>query len=145
MAGNDAADRNVPTDPWAALRADLRRVVVEAGLGRHEEALLGVARPALRLVAEDVFERAPVVPAPSAFGRTRLGGVPDVPDGFRWPTRHRTRVRYGDRIEAGAPLSFVAQINLAELPPRRRGRDAVAHTRHALVLLRCPVSRVRRG
>jgi uncharacterized protein YwqG len=26
-------------------------------------------------------------------------------------------VRYGARIEAGAPLSFVAQINLAELPP----------------------------
>jgi hypothetical protein len=139
MAGNDAADRNVPTDPWAALRADLRRVVVEAGLGRHEEALLGAARPALRLVAEDVSKRAPVVPAAPgsddarrarreppearidgsapAFGRTRLGGVPDVPEGFRWPTRRRTRVRYGDRIEAGAPLSFVAQINLAELPP----------------------------
>ncbi len=138
MAGNDAADRNVPTDPWAALRADLHRVVVEAGLGRYAEALLGVARPALRLVAEDVSERAPVVPAAPgsddarrarrappearidgsarAFGRTRLGGVPDVPDGFRWPTRRRTRVRYGDRIEAGAPLSFVAQINLAELP-----------------------------
>jgi uncharacterized protein YwqG len=139
MAGSDAADRNAPTDPWAALRADLRRDVVEAGLGRHAEALLSVARPALRLVAENATKRAPVVPATPgsddarrarrtppearidgstlAFGRTRLGGVPDVPDGFRWPTRQRTRVRYGDRIEAGAPLSFVAQINLAELPP----------------------------
>jgi uncharacterized protein YwqG len=139
MADNDAADRNAPTDPWVALRADLRRVVVEAGLGRHAEALLSVARPALRLVAEDASKCAPVVPAApgsddarrarrappeariegsaQAFGRTRLGGVPDVPDGFQWPTRWRTRVRYGDRIEAGAPLSFVAQINLAELPP----------------------------
>ena len=101
--------------------------------------MLGAARPALRLVAEDATKRAPVVPAAPgsddarrarrappearidgstlAFGRTRLGGVPDVPEGFRWPTRRRTRVRYGDRIEAGAPLSFVAQINLAELPP----------------------------
>ena len=73
MAGNDAADRNVPTDPWAALRADLRRVVVEAGLGRHAEALLGVARPALRLVAEDASERAPAVPAASGSGDARRG------------------------------------------------------------------------
>ena len=139
MAENDAAGRNAQTDPWVALRADLRREVIEAGLGRHAEALLGVAKPALRLVAEDASKRAPVVPAApgsddarrarrapperriedsaQAFGRTRLGGVPDVPDGFQWPTRRRTRERYDDRIEAGAPLSFVAQINLAELPP----------------------------
>lgn len=139
MAPNEAAYREASSDPWAALRGDLRRHVVEAGLGRHAETLLGVARPALRLVAVDASERAPAVPAASGSGdsrrarsdppetgtegsvqtsgRTRLGGLPDVPDGFRWPTRHRTRVRYGDRIEAGAPLPFVAQINLAELPP----------------------------
>jgi uncharacterized protein YwqG len=139
MAEDDAADGNAQTDPWVALRADLRRDLVEAGLGRHAEALLSVARPALRLVAEDASKRTPMVPAapgsddarrarrvsPEAriegsirsFGRTRLGGVPDVPDSFRWPTRRRTRERYGDRIEAGVPLSFVAQINLAELPP----------------------------
>ena len=139
MAENNAAARNAPTDPWVALRADLRRAVVEAGIGRHAEALLSVGRPCLRLVAEDPSRCGPVRPdgpgsddarrarrAPpeariegsaQAFGRTRLGGVPDAPDGFQWPTRLRTGVRYGDRIEAGAPLSFVAQINLAELPP----------------------------
>lgn len=139
MAENDAADRNAQPDPWVVLRVELRQDLEEAGLGRHTEALLGAARPALRLVAEDATKRAPVVPASPgsddarrarrappearidgsarAFGRTRLGGVPDVPEGFRWPTRRRTRVRYGAHIEAGAPLAFVAQINLAELPP----------------------------
>lgn len=135
MAEDGTEDGNAQMDPWVALRADLRREVIEAGLGRHAEALLDVARPALRLVAEDASKRAPVVPAApgadearrdrraplegriedsaQAFGRTRLGGVPD---GFQWLTRRRMRERYGDRIEAGAPLSFVAQINLAELP-----------------------------
>jgi uncharacterized protein YwqG len=139
MAENDAVDENAQTDPWVVLRVELRQDLEEAGLGRHTEALLDAARPALRLVAEDATKRAPVVPASPgsddarrarrappearidgsarAFGRTRLGGEPDVPEGFRWPTRRRTRVRYGDRIQAGAPLSFVAQLNLAELPP----------------------------
>jgi hypothetical protein len=114
MAENDAADGNTTTDPWVALRADLRRDLEEAGLGRHAEALLSVARPALRLVASSATKRAPVVPASPgsddarqarrdppeariegsahAFGRTRLGGEPDVPKGFRWPTRRRTSV-----------------------------------------------------
>ena len=139
MAENDAANENAQTGPWGVLRVELQQDLEEAGLGRHTEALLGVAKPALRLVAEDATKRAPGVHASPgsddacrarrappeariegsdrAFGRTRLGGAPDLPEGFRWPTRRRTRVRYGDRIEAGAPLSFVAQINLAELPP----------------------------
>jgi uncharacterized protein YwqG len=139
MAENDGADEHARTDPWVVLWAELRQDLEEAGLGRHTEALLDAVRPALRLVAEEASKRAPVVPAlpgsddvrrarrappeariegsDRAFGRTRLGGAPDLPEGFRWPTRQRTRERYGDRIEAGAPLSFVAQINLAELPP----------------------------
>jgi uncharacterized protein YwqG len=139
MAKNDAVNENARTDPWVVLRVELRQDLEEARLVRHTEALLGAARPALRLVAEEASKRAPVVPAlpgsddarrarrappeariegsHRAFGRTRLGGAPDLPEGFRWPTRRRTRVRYGDRIEAGAPLAFVAQINLAELSP----------------------------
>jgi hypothetical protein len=114
MAENDAVDENAQTDPWVVLRVELRQDLEEAGLGRHTEALLDAARPALRLVAEDATKRAPVVPASPgsddarqarrdppearidgsahAFGRTRLGGEPDVPKGFRWPTRRRTSV-----------------------------------------------------
>lgn len=38
------------------------------------------------------------------IGASRIGGIPDVPPGFNWP-------RYKD-----SPLSFIAQIHLAEIP-----------------------------
>lgn len=38
------------------------------------------------------------------LGQSRFGGVPDVPADFEWPMR------------AGAPLAFLAQIDLAQVP-----------------------------
>jgi len=116
----------------AATREEIRMRAEAAGLGRVAEAVADLARPGLRLVAEDASRRAPdpgkalgehpplseiLRASRAAPGRTRLGGVPLVGEGFSWPRRARTRERYGDRIRAGTPLAFIAQVNLAEMPP----------------------------
>ena len=115
----------------AATREEIRLRAEEAGLGRVAEAVADLARPGWRLVAEDASRRAPDQAEWSAWrpplpevlkasrgarGRTRLGGVPLVGEGFSWPRRARTRKRYGDGVRAGRPLAFVAQVNLAEVP-----------------------------
>ncbi|WP_345036561.1 DUF1963 domain-containing protein [Streptomyces sannanensis] len=46
---------------------------------------------------------------PSAVGGSRIGGLPDLPEGWAWPT-----ARLKDGTEAA--LAFTAQINLAEVP-----------------------------
>ena len=120
-------------DGWrAAIREEIRLRAEEEGLGRVAEALADLARPGLRLVAEDASRRAPDPgkrsggrpPLPEiseasreARGRTRLGGVPLVGEGFSWPRRARIRKLYGAETRAGTPLTLVAQVNLAEMPP----------------------------
>jgi uncharacterized protein YwqG len=58
-------------------------------------------------------------------GASRFGGAPDVPPNFEWP-RSAYQERWGTRPngepyqlreEGGTPLTFVAQLNLAELHP----------------------------
>lgn len=66
-----------------------------AGLGRFAEALVELARPSVRLVADSA--------APVADKSSRLGGTPDLPPSTAWP-------RNDD-----LPLSFIAQVNLAEV------------------------------
>jgi hypothetical protein len=116
----------------AATHEEIRIRAEEAGLGRVAGAVADLARPGWRLVAEDPSRRAPdpaewlawrpplaevLGASRGARGRTRLGGVPLVGEGFSWPRRARTRERHGDKIRAGRPLTFVAQVNLAEVPP----------------------------
>lgn len=116
---------------WVARERELlERELREAGLERLAARLAGTAAPAIRLLAEDPEQRVPGPRRSHAppslagklersrrfFGRTRLGGVPDVSAGFEWPVRQRSRKKYGARSEAGDPLSFVAQVNLSEMP-----------------------------
>jgi uncharacterized protein YwqG len=73
-----------------------------------------------------------------ARGRTRLGGVPLVGEGFSWPRRRaRTRERYGDEIRAGRPLTFVAQVNLAEVPPAEPSGGMLDLPRRGVLLFFC--------
>jgi uncharacterized protein YwqG len=78
-------------------RDRIRADMVKKGLADHADGLLNLVEPSVRLetrvVAEDEI---PV-------GSSKLGGSPDLPAGFRWPA-------FGDQ-----PLSFVAQVNLAEV------------------------------
>ena len=141
-------------DGRAATREEIRLRAEEAGLGRVAEAVADLARPGLRLVAKDASRRAPD-PAGEGFGEypplpeilkasgearasTRLGGVPLVGEGFSWPRREeRTRKRYGDEIRAGRPLTFVAQVNLAEVPPAEPSDGMLDLPRRGLLLFFC--------
>lgn len=86
-------------DEWAAPPAtveEYRERLRLVGLAEHIETLTALARPSIRL---EVDER-----AEAAVGGSRLGGVPDLPAETPWPE--------GD----SGPLSFIAQINLADVP-----------------------------
>jgi hypothetical protein len=86
-----------PTPPTSRASATdtQRRAVAEAArahLPAHAAALDGALAPSFRLV-------------PDPNGSSRLGGLPDLPADVAWPRG------------AKAPLSFVAQVDLATLPP----------------------------
>ena len=144
-------------DGRVATREQIRLRAEEAGLGRVAEAVADLARPGLRLVAKDVSRRAPD-PAGKGFGEyppileilealsasaearasTRLGGVPLVGEGFSWPRREeRTRERYGDEIRAGRPLTFIGQVNLAEVPPAEPSGGMLDLPRRGMLLFFC--------
>lgn len=46
-----------------------------------------------------------------AVGASKIGGMPHLPPGFRWPYYEGTNYH---KVKARRPLSFIAQINLAE-------------------------------
>ena len=48
----------------------------------------------------------------AAEGNSRLGGLPDLPDGAEWPT---TTTAWGERKACAA--AFFGQVNFAEIPP----------------------------
>lgn len=65
----------------------------DMGLSTYAEGLVGLCVPSLRLV-----------PKKKSKLRSRIGGLPDAPADFVWPIS-----------SAGEPLSFVAQLDLAEV------------------------------
>jgi uncharacterized protein YwqG len=78
---------------------EMRARLVAAGLERHADALLELARPSVRL------RSAPASDDDLATGSTKLGGRPDLPRSFVWPQH------------SNGLLSFIAQVNLAETNP----------------------------
>ena len=79
---------------------DLRAAIEDSDLP-NKEALAGVVRTGILALGNQVADS-------PAIGSSRIGGRPDVPADFAWPMWEAD----GDSV----PLSFVAQINLAELP-----------------------------
>lgn len=76
---------------------NLARAIAEHGLDAHADVVRALARPSVRLVASRADDAA--IPV----GATKIGGAPDLPADFAWPTR------------AGRRLAFVAQIAFAQL------------------------------
>ena len=66
------------------------------GLSAYTALAARLAQPALRLTAT------PTPDSANAVGASRLGGLPDFPDGQAWPAMN------------GAPMSFVGQIRLQD-------------------------------
>jgi uncharacterized protein YwqG len=89
------------------------RIAKEKDLAGRD--LLSLVRPSIRLGTKRVpFARI-------AIGESRIGGVPDVPQGFEWPRWLPTPPqddKFGNRWrpESPAPLGFIAQIDLSAMP-----------------------------
>jgi uncharacterized protein YwqG len=89
-----------PTQPQPeheVVQRDWRTLVEMNRLSRYAPPLAKLAKPAVQLVTR----RTPT--ADIAVGQSRIGGVPDLPVRFAWPTYH------------GKHLAFIAQINLGDV------------------------------
>ncbi len=80
------------------LRKNLESLIETYGLNQFRDALLSQAKLAATLTTS--IKSADALWA----GQSKLGGRPDAPSNFIWPTKE------------DKPLSFIAQINLAEIP-----------------------------
>ena len=102
-------------------RAGFERALLDSGLGPVAGALSETGRPAIVLVHANPEDRS----------RSKLGGLPDLPQGQSWPVRDafpRTThadgspkffaisgVPYARYYDMPQPLDFIAQIDLGEL------------------------------
>ena len=96
---------------WST-RAELESALRDAGLGDWAPRLAQLAKHCIILVPGPVEEA-----AAAPVGTTRLGGEPDMPPDADWPIRPPVEDG-GTFPEHGSrpwPLSFVAQIDFAEL------------------------------
>jgi hypothetical protein len=96
---------------WST-RKELETALAQAGLGAWSPQLAAAARPAI------ILEPGPVEDGADApIGASRLGGMPDLPPEVPWPWRpaFSDRKFFKDHAERPWPLSFVAQIDFAEI------------------------------
>ena len=78
-------------------KAGIETVFEKAGLARLKKDIDTLARPSIRLVPTEVNE------STLQLGASKLGGLPDLPDGTAWPEKK------------GQPQSFIAQIRLEDV------------------------------
>jgi len=91
---------------------ELEAVLAQAGLGEWSPRLAAAARHAMILEPGPVEEG-----ADAPIAASRLGGMPDLPSEVPWPQRPALpdRTVFKDHAARPWPLSFVAQINFAEI------------------------------
>lgn len=76
----------------------LKVLIDNCGLSAHSDELLKRVQKSIGIVPQLVESDKDI-----ALAQSKFGGRPDVPWGFKWP------------VYSGSPLSFVAQINFAEM------------------------------
>ncbi|CAJ1001656.1 uncharacterized protein YwqG [Brevibacillus aydinogluensis] len=81
------------------MKKQILSLLHEAGLSRYAERFEPLIRPSFRIFTHPVDEES------LSLGTSKIGGCPDLPAGTPWP------------YWKSYPLSFLGQINLAELPP----------------------------
>ena len=90
----------------------------QAGLSRLATTLTELARPSIRLLTRPAQEH------DISLGQSKIGGYPDLPKSWEWPTmdlRPEDMRPYPDseppKRYGAIPLAFVAQINLTDILP----------------------------
>ena len=98
--------------PMWSTREELEAVLAQAGLGEWSPRLAAAARHAIILEPGPVEEG-----ADAPIGASRLGGMPDLLSEVPWPWRpaFSDRTVFKDHAARPWPLSFVAQIDFAEI------------------------------
>lgn len=81
------------------IKRELVEKLKELDLIQYWDNINAVSRPCIRL------QLSPEEEADIAVGSSKMGGAPDLPIGSPWPTE----------LASETPLSFIAQINLAEV------------------------------
>lgn len=94
----------------ADLASSLRGLLDEAGLGRAADAIVRSALPSVRLRAT-VADEEDLPP-----GTSKLGGRPDLPEGWSWPETGPGVLGAGTR--ENRPLTFIGQLDLAAVTPQ---------------------------
>ncbi len=96
----------------------LLKLIADEGLRELKRPVLRLARPALRMK-----EGGRTVPV----GASKVGGLPDLPPGFRWPAGGDCHAIYNDDTGGTDRLAgFLAQINFAEVAHTEAGRELPA-------------------
>src|SRR5262245_2238035 len=95
---------------WST-RKELETALAQAGLGEWSPRLAAAAQHAI------ILEPGPLEGADAPIGASRLGGIPDLPAEVLWPWRPALsdRTVFKDHAARPWPLSFVAQIDFAEI------------------------------
>lgn len=88
-------ESGVPTQA-SDMKDGILRLVDTCGLQQVRTKIVAQMKASIRIIAHGLGDEAP------AIGASRIGGLPDVPDDFKWPTYH------------GLPLSFIAQLRLSD-------------------------------
>ncbi len=81
-------------------RERIRELIDDYGFSERADEIMAQVRPSIHLSPRYAVEDADI-----PIGASKMGGSPDVPDGFEFPT-------WNDRC-----LSFIAQIRLADAKP----------------------------
>lgn len=117
VAGRAALSRKALLAARKQAEATLVERIEARGLGKVRDRILAAAWPCVRASYR--------VPGRGRIptGTSRVGGLPDVPEGFVWPTATRAGAKRAKgakkRGEAPPrfPLSFIGQINCADVAP----------------------------
>lgn len=81
-------------------RKQVLGLIAQAGLEKYADALIGLVKSSIAFDTQPVTDEAQIL-----VGRSKVGGLPDLPPEFAWP------------VVDGFILDFVAQINLAAVKP----------------------------
>jgi hypothetical protein len=92
--------------------------IAAAGFPELKAPVLGLARPALRMKKGAAGGRK------VAVGASKIGGLPDLPPGYRWPPGGDCHAIYNlDTSGTERLAGFLAQVNFAEIAHTLAGKD----------------------